>query len=295
MFKLVKREMIKVTADVAEKFLKKNIYCDQRLLRPMHVKELESYLENGTFTTGNIAISRNIFDGNSEVLVNGQHQCNAVINSGIPMVALYEQYECKEPTDISLLYTMIDNHGARSLSNVAKPEANALGLTWGARIVSKMITAAIMIENMKRGLNICSNRMVKSEKVGLLQYYIKDGEFVNKILTFKQHGERPKHLMRGVVIAAMILTWRKDNYNAEKFWELIRDGERLTSEMPMHKLRDFLMQVSVSRGRGSSTGKQLVSEHEIITKCITAWNAFKRGDSTSLRYFPDKPIPKIIS
>lgn len=292
MFKFIKREIIKVTVAVAEDFLTKNTYESQRLLRETHVQELVWCLVGGTFTTGSIAISKNIFS-RSEVLVNGQHQCHAVIKSGIPMIALYEQYECQNPVDLSSLYGNFDNFAPRSLANIAKPEANALNLLWSGKIISKMITAAIMIENLKKGVNICNNWMNKNEKVGLLKHYIKEGEFINEMLAGK-NSEKSKHLMRGAVIAAIIMTWRKDNYNAEKFWKAIRDGEHLTSEMPTHKLRDYLMYVSISRGRGSSTGKQLVSEHEMISKCITAWNAFRKTELTTLRYSPGKPIPKAI-
>jgi hypothetical protein len=36
-----------------------------------------------------------------------------------------------------------------------------------------------------------------------------------------------------------------------------------------------------------------VSDREFYVKCLHAWNAWRRGEETSMPYYPDKPAPAI--
>jgi hypothetical protein len=79
------------------------------------------------------------------------------------------------------------------------------------------------------------------------------------------------------------------------FWKQVRDGEGLTRSMPSHKFREYLMTHNYGVGRGTQGAPgHVVSFHEMVSKGVTAWNAFRKGKTTDLKYFPGKPIPEAL-
>lgn len=284
MFELISRKLSEVNEEKATWFLERNTLESQRAIRPKKVKDLTEAIENGAFTTGNIAIAKKSFNGGEYVLVNGQHQCRAILDAGMPIIAVCEQWDCRTPSDLANLYRQYDNHAARSLGDIALPEAQSLGIDWPTRIISLVLTGAQILEGKTEAR--------KNEKVELLKFHTDDGAFVNSIIG--DHQRDSKHLMRGAVAAAMMMTWAKHPELADRFWKQVRDGEFLTAKMPAYKLRNYLMQVNVFMGLGARPriNKNAANSHEIRSKCIIAWNAYRRNQTTDLKYFADKPVPK---
>lgn len=52
------------------------------------------------------------------------------------------------------------------------------------------------------------------------------------------------------------------------------------------------MTTGLVAGRGTMS-LEVATKKEMHVKCIVAWNAWRTGDITSLRYYADKPIPKV--
>jgi hypothetical protein len=271
---------------MAEKYLAMNTLDCQRALRMKHVDMLAECIADKTFLVGDIGFAKLSFNGTAEVMVNGQHQCNAVLQAGQSITATVTHFDCKEPRDLSLLYRQFDNHAARSIGDIARPEAKALKISWPRKVIGTVLTAATIIEG-KQYAN-------KKEKVDVLQLHMRDGEFVCLIYEGNPAGAR--HLMRGPVAACMMRTWGKNRADAQQFWEAVRDGENLTTKSPAKRLRDYLMQTATCHGRGAvrQADKSIASSHEIHAKCITAWNAYRRGSTTDLKYYADKPIPAAV-
>lgn len=288
MFKKISKELEVLTVKKAEAFLECNTFQDQRKVRPKWVAELSSIIKNGEFLTGEIAIARLNYNGCCHVLVNGQHQSLAVLQCGIPVDIVLEKYSCDDPEDLALLYRQFDNHARRSLANVSKPEASAIGLKWPPRIVSLIITAASILEN--------KTTVSKNEKVKLLYEYKDSGGFVAGIIAPDNSVmDEAKHLIRGAVAAAMIQTWRKNHSDAETFWTQVRDGEELKRSMPSYKLRNYLLGIVMTCStRTSAHLNGSITIHEVMSKSITAWNAFRKSITTDLKYYIDKPTPKVM-
>jgi hypothetical protein len=135
----------------------------------------------------------------------------------------------------------------------------------------------------------------KNKRVEFLKRYIKEGSSIHDILSPVPFPEY-RHLARGPVIAAMIITFRKCAAEAEAFWEDVRDGEDLPGKSPALKLRNYLLSATVGVGRGVSSPSlnAAVGYREMYGKCIIAWNASRKGDPTALKFFIDKPLPKAI-
>lgn len=289
MYQLIKRKEINLTPVSAASILETNEYEQQRVLRPARVAMLRRCMQDGTFLTGYIALAKCLYNGGKTVLLNGQHQCNAVLQEGKNIPAIHEMYLCESPEDTALLYRQFDNTPSRSLNDIARPEAAAFGIEWPLQVVGLVISAATILEKAKH--------LSKNEKLGLLKPYRVAGAFVANILSPDNVLHRSvKHLTRAAVIASMIITWRKNPQDAFYFWTKIRDGEILKKNMPEYKLREYLTHCNLSTPRSYSikSSGNVVTTHEIMSKCITAWNAYRKKTSTDLKYYMDKPIPRAI-
>lgn len=286
MINLTLRKHRKIDEYEAIELLDCNSMEGQRKIKPRHLKMLCDEIEAGNFLTGSIAIAILTYDGNRQVLVNGQHQLTAVVKTGIPIVVSYEEYKCSTPNELSELYRRFDNHAARTLSDVLFPEAAALGLEWKQRVVELVVSAAAIKENVQHSAKI--------DKVSLLKKYIKEGSFINHIITA---GRSARFMRRQSVALAMMETWLVSKPDAESFWIAVRDGANLPIDSPALKLRNFLLNTVTGRcGKFTQRGiasTDIASNKEIYVKCIHAWNAYRRGTNTNLSYHANAAIPKV--
>lgn len=292
MITVVTKDIQTLTTRFAERLLTYNTFKGQRKLDAEWVGNLTNIIREDLFTVGHIAVVTYANGGKPiDYLVNGQHQCNGVVAANKPVKVVFEKYLCDTMDDVSLLYEQFDNHKTRSLQNLVTMKQDALGIIeWPSKIANLTVTGAAM----KEGKFNAS----KHVKVSLLPEYLRHGKFLRKLLTDIPSGSWAKecaHLMRGPVVSAIFTTWEKSQSDSERFWIAVRDGEGLKRTEPQHKLRDFLKESNFDRGRGAVGGaRRTVNQHEMTSRCITAWNAFRKGQSTDLKYFPGKPIPKAI-
>lgn len=286
MFRLISAEKIVVNEKKAQGFLNMNTYDAQRKANPKHILKLANKMEDGTFLTGHFATATMNYNGRQTVLVNGQHQAQAILKAGETVDALYEHFECDTPEDFSDLFRQFDDNRIRSFGDCAKVEARALNINWNYRIISLVAAAAALVDGKQFNS--------KTDRIECLKNYLREGSFINSILSEKESENR--HMLRQPVVFAMILTWKKNHEAAKDFWMKVRDGEGLKKDMPEYKLRNYLMQVTCFKGMGArlASVRQPASYHEMASKCITAWNAYRKGETTSLKYFVDKQIPKAI-
>ncbi len=108
MFNRILSEKIKLTPAKAQRFLTLNTFKDQRSLRKNWVSDLANFIREDLFTSGQIGTA--VFKNGSsdeEYLINGQHQCNAVIMANKSVTVLFEKYDCgTKMEDVSLLYSI---------------------------------------------------------------------------------------------------------------------------------------------------------------------------------------------
>lgn len=287
MFQLIKRREMKVTPDMAGRFSNLNAYEGQRPEVKRHTEMLMDCIENGSFTLGWFAVANCKWNGCGQLLANGQHQASAIMQTGKTVTAIVDEYDCETPEDFSKLYRTFDNNRTRTLAEIALPEARALKLDWSKKFISQLLAGVAYLEGSKHEH--------KTKRVQALKKYIREGNLIHDIFTPVPFPEY-RHMARGPVIASMIITFRKDAAAAETFWEEVRDGDNLKASSPSLKLRNYLLSTTVGVGRGVSAPSlnAAVSYNEMYAKCITAWNAYRRGDPTALKFYADKPIPKPI-
>lgn len=287
MYQLIRKKMEEITPEKAEMISRLNTYIGQRPKKEKHTKMLCNVIEKGLFTTGDIALGKQGWNGGEMMVANGQHTCDAVMLTGKPITAVVSEYYCKTPEDFALLYRQFDNTPPRTLAEISLPEARSLNLDWNKQVIQAVMCGIGLLEG--------HNGTHKNTRVESLKNYVDVGNFINDILSCVRLTES-KHIRRAAVVAAMIVTFRKNHADAETFWEEVRDGENLKGRSPSLKLRNYLMTTNTNVGRGvnSPSLTTAASSKEIYAKCIIAWNAYRRGDSTALKFFANKETPKPV-
>jgi hypothetical protein len=273
MFRIESRSLKTVSPDAAKRLLTTNNYGAQRKLRPQHVQRLIGEIENDRFTTGHIALATN-GDGR-RYLMNGQHQLHAIIETGIPVEALIEEATCQTAEDMSMYFGQFDVNESRSLSDLVHAEVYSMGVSWNHRTGPLVATAMVSLSSMSKAS--------KYDRAKLVRNFRREANFVDAFINVNS-----KHIQKGPVVASMIQTFWKDPKQAEEFWSAVETGEMLTKGDPRLKLRSFLLSVTFEGNGETATRK------EVHAKCITAWNAWRRGKPTALKFYPSKPIPTVV-
>lgn len=299
MWTLLERRMIEVTPELAKHYLKYNTYHLQRKLKPHHIEELKNKIIDGIFRFGEVAIAS--FNGD-QIMMNGQHVCNAIIEAKMDAPCTLERFECKTALDLSNLFRQFELE-IRSIGEMIAVEADSLEVKWPTWI-SNIVVAAATIERSSTSRLITAGksdrnkkRLSKEEKVLLLREYLNEGRFINEIMTNLNGGKKNyskiiKHIRRAPIVYMMIQTSRIHQKKAREFWIRVRDGEHLTKNMPEYRLMRFLMDSQSSNAPIKYIGRR-ISNHEFAYRTALAWNAYITGTPTRLSYSQNKPIPPL--
>jgi len=297
-FQLVDITTSVVTPQAAQEILQRNVYAGQRKLSKIHVARQVRKMQEQTWREVDIALA--FMDGSeTPVLVNGQHQLNAVVQSGIHQPMITRTYHCRSQKGLARLYAQFDNGDgdkARSMQDVARSviEGHGLSDNDGERIPDNLFSM------FASGLSIKGDTRwgaggTKDEKYRRILDPETFPVFLDIFHTiFKGNVKsRMKHVTRTATIRAMFDTWRIDPDAAREFWIGVRDGVHLEIDDPRKKLERFLWDAKVV-GPGSSGRKvRATSVRELYCVCIHAWNAYRHGltDRKVKRFKFDDPDP----
>lgn len=94
-------------------------------------------------------------------------------------------------------------------------------------------------------------------------------------------------LRRAGVVACMYRSFYADCERADTFWTLVRDESSPSNQCPSRTLASFLKDLRLPENRHWDN-------HAVYVKCIQAWNAWQRGETTMLRYVAEAPTPKLV-
>lgn len=296
---LIERRMVEVDPELAKHYLTFNTYENQRNVRFQHVDNLAAKMKSGLFRFGQIAFVS--IKGGKDIMVNGQHICSAIIESGETYPCILEKFKTNSDMGASEIFRQFEIL-PRSLGDMISVEANALKLTW-PKWVSTAVVGAAVIEKLKTrsgtisaaasrtvSLKRSTTALTSEQKVKLLGDYIPEGHFVCSILTSGVKKKEISHIKRHSIIYAMIKTWQKDNKSSKTFWINVRDGEYLDKDSPEMKLRNFLLLSGIMDTKRQYI-KRAITQNEYVYRCFLAWNAFRTGKKSSLAYTAGKPLP----
>ncbi len=224
--------------------------------------------------------------------VNGKHSSTVLseLNGTFPkdLHVVCEKYICDDLEDVAQLYSTFDTRiSARTTGDINRiyaavcPELDEVS----PRSVNLTITGVTYYLWGDDG-----TRHPAEDRARLI---VSNTEFAQWLDNLCGHGDAAevKHIKRGPVAAAMYATWLKSKKAATEFWEAVRDASAAKNDDPSRKLEKLLR---ASHVRGVSRTAKVLSSKEMYSRCIQAWNAFRKGTPTDLRYYEDKPAPLAV-
>jgi hypothetical protein len=228
--------------------------------------------------------------------VNGKHTSTAfsrINNSDLSGIfAMVEEFECENLEDVAALYATFDSRiQSRTTTDVNKsyaasvPELDSLHI----RSVNLAVSGLSWYTSPKKphvGLPKDRAELMLSHIPAVL-WLSETAPYTNKKYRF---------VFRVPVAGAMLATYFVSREAATEFWNLVKCETGVRPECPDRVLAKFLSGIKVD---GSPNSRALsLSERagplEVYSKCIYAWNAWRRGDDLDrLRYIPgnEPPVP----
>lgn len=283
-------EISLITPQLATILLTFNTYIGQKKLQRKKIDEYAWKMTDGLFCLGHLAFAK-CPDGRW-VIINGQHQLEAIVKSGVTVRVSIETFECDTNRDVSILYMQYDAH-ARSQTDYITAYCRGSGIEWQEDIpIAKMVVGGGAQKNKCQG-------MEKTEKVKILiDEFVKHGEFVYLIIRTKTGGAI-KHMTKAAIICTMLELWEKNPKLAEIFFEGLRHGG-FGAGHPITQLYLFLNTHILTQGtvKTHSNDKMVITNDQCRWVIYQAWNAFVSGKTIPPLSSPprkDFEFPEILS
>jgi hypothetical protein len=292
-FKEVEKKVLTMSPSLIDKFVTMTPAKCDRPLKPHRIVLLKKEIDEGRFTGPEWASCVCREDGKI-YRVNGKHtstifsQMNGDCPKGLKVV--YRHFEADTLKDVAELYTTFDSDiSKRSLTDIIRivtatdTELHALRM--------KVIRAAVSGIAFANDFGRDNSRSMLSRAEELLQHKPFVLWLNDMLLAASKESD---HMRRAPVVGTMYLTFQKSQKDATRFWNLVRtgDGEPGT---PNRKLERWLLTCALSSGRGASdSDREQVTHREMMGRCIAAWNSFRKGGKTDLRYSAEADLPEVI-
>jgi len=264
-------DIILVTPDIAREYLEKNT-GNFRPMKPELVKDYKGIMQKGQWTFSDSVIAFN----NKGIMVNGQHRCKAIIESG---VSTYNLVVWKFPDHYS-----IDNHSKRTMADHLRHEGvpNPTLAASGLRLVYDFKKNGV-----KKFSGYIGGKTGASNKEMIDLYY----SIPNYDKSVKIGGRKSKmKLAPPSFICGLHSIWSQDDEEAaDKFMEAFQLGFGLDRNDPIYMLRERLL-------RNAETQTRKLEKRVILALIIKAWNLFVTGGSVKkLQWQPARePFPTMI-
>lgn len=282
----VSKKIVTLSKKDADKYLAYNNFVGQRTLSDGHVDDLKSKVDRGLFHTGSVAL---VHTPKETLLADGQHQLTMCSRYDVSIDVVLQEYhlngEVDDPEAMARIFSQYNVDRSRTRGEIAWIFGCQLGWeSWTRKVVTVLSSALSALES---GSFLQASRLAKDDAAALMACNTKVCEWVHG-MGIAGH----RHLKRTATVAAMIATWRKSQKGASEFWAAVRDGEGLKKTDPRYVLREYLKDASLQGGVKNPAQKQLSDGRAMYAKCIHAWNAWRDDRGTSLKYFPNSPLPK---
>lgn len=222
--------------------------------------------------------------------INGKH--TSTMLSGLPVVpefyAVIESYEADTLEDVAKLYATFD-------SKTQSRTASDINHSFAASVPE-------LRDLPGWAINLCVSGIGYAKYQD--QYFIKPAaERAEEMLDHvgfciwlhEMLGQQTRSVLRRVPVAgAMMLTFQKSKSASTEFWAAVRDETGATPDTPDRKLAKWLSLHCRSRASGVSSQLGLATSREHFAKCLHAWNAWRKKQPTTLRYYADAELPMAV-
>lgn len=229
--------------------------------------------------------------------VNGKH--TSTLLAGVdPLPEYYvtvEDYACDTLEDVAKLYATFDSKmQSRTVSDINLSFAATVPEL--APLPARVINLAVAGMGYHLWEGSVSRHHQPAERAELLLEYPEFLVWLADVLAAGAEAEgrrNSRHLMRQPVVAAMFATWQKAGGPASEFWLAVRDETGPAPTLPDRKLARYLLTVGVDSGGGARYRVRRADSREFYVKCIHAWNAWRKGEKTDLRYYAEAGVPAL--
>jgi hypothetical protein len=283
MFREIKSELLKLTPELANRIATMEAFIGERPAKLGRLEFLKSKLADGIFHSPRWAVA--ILNGRA-IRVNGQHSSRVLIENPAlfpkNLTCNLQTFHCDTNEDLADLFQQFDapesNRGERDRINASRsihPELANVSTTT-ANVAAAGIAFALADGVSKLGSDARCRFL--GENVPFVLWI--DG-YVGQSL-----------LRRAPVVACMYRGWRASPEVATEFWNEVRDASNPDFRHATRTLNEFLLML---RGTGGirSGNMQKWGPRAVYVKCIHAWNAAQKNQTTSLSYVERAPIPSM--
>lgn len=273
-------EIIPLTRSVAEDFATMPSWKGERPLNQRRVDLLRDEADRGAFHSPVWSVAK---VGNATYRMDGQH--SSTMLSQLPkdkfprnLKVTIREFECSSATDLPILFSKFDR-------------------SWSSRsIKERIIAAAAIYRDMPKigadyivrgtgGIVFSMNKM-SGDKGDQRTEILSNAN--NRSFICWYYNISTSHLVwRVPVVAAIYEMWQIDREDAEKFLTAIAKGGE--NKQPIIAIREFLLKAKSTGGNSPGQGSP---PRMIYARCIKAWNAWRNGETTSLRYSATADLPK---
>lgn len=255
--------------------------------------KIASAITERTFRVGNFA-SVHCKQNGITYRANGKHTSRVIteLNGKTPddLEILVERYEADTLQDVAQLYATFDQPwSVRNTCDINRAFAGAIEDLHGvpSRIINLAVTGIAIVE---------SNCNAYSTPVEVRAAALNENaEFVlwlNDMIG--KSTKESSYLRRSAVVAAMYATWRKAKKAATQFWTLVLNATGPEKTSPDRVLNFYLVTHVLRNSKDSKPVGNAETPRSMFCRCIHAWNAWRKGKTTELRYFPAVEIPSAV-
>lgn len=281
MHREIQTKVVPLTLATCKQFASMVEWKGERLLKKSRVDSLRREFEKGHFyspTWSTVKV------GNRVYRMDGQHSSNML--ASIPpdnfpkgLHVFLREFQADSIADLPKLFGDFDRS---SSSRTMKERVKACAAIYGD-------ISEIGLDYVVRGTGAISY-----SKNGGTQSPFEDREAIlsdpynRKFVVWMHSVTTDKIIWRVPVVAAFFDMWNVDQSDAGIFLSQVASVSE-TNKQPAMKLREFL-RTNTSAG-GCST-KMGAPPRMFYVKSIHAWNAWRNGQTTELKYFASSDLPK---
>lgn len=226
--------------------------------------------------------------------INGKHT-SILISSLEEIPEFYvtiESYEVQTLEDASRLYSTFDSRiGSRTSSDINRSFASSVPEL--KDVPSRFFSTAVFGIGYAKWQESYYTKTATERAEVLLD----EVDFVvwASSMVSGDGSRRAKHINRGPVVAAMFQTWNKSHRDAATFWAAVRNETGEKPSMPDRTLARYLLTTGVDSGLGAGrVASKKADRRTFFVKCLHAWNAWRRGQTTDLKYMASSKVPSVV-
>lgn len=223
--------------------------------------------------------------------INGKHTSTVVSSlNKIPdnLKAIVSKYECDTLEDVADLYATFD---AKFTTRSARDIYTVFGQSHPALTDVQSHVLALCASGINYGLHeAVASRVPVEERARKL---LENPEFVLFVSSLNVRSMEYRWMARAAVIAAMYRVWVRSKTGCVTFWKSVRDGDDPDPQSASRVLQRWLMTTSLSSKNSVHTEVNRSTDHEMLSRCIMAYNSWRKGKALETRYQADKPTPEV--